>query len=834
MKVVTILFVLVVCQLARADETADSVILPQKELQPFIEAHCIKCHGPEKQKGQVKLDEYSWVIDNPDHAQRWQDVLDQLNGGDMPPEDEEQPSNDELSGFLASLSESLNTARLRLADHGGEIKMRRLNRREYAATMVDLFGLTVTASELPEDGETQSFDTVGDEQFFTSVDFKEYLAFARKFIPGAMKWSTTPQWGSGSQHSDYGSGQAKAARKTVAAYEKKLQALRDGVPPKKLGFGDAGDAQQYKQQSWLYLGGPKKYLLLPQVDKGAYFTGLGFNGANYWHMLDPRGDYVFKFHGGVVGNPEEARKHLAIYDRGNTPMTVRMYGTVEKPETVEVRYPIGRMARDAQKIHFHEFHHIGNNGFHRQAIASPDPLKMKPAWASLWLDWVKMEGPYYPEEAPKITKLLYPDATITKELPLALTDATEARSFIERFATEAFRRQSPEPEYIDALYQIFKDELTEGKSVKEALSEPLAIILSSPKFLYLTEYPVAGSKQLTDHELAIRLAYFLWSCPPDESLYTAADAGQLSDPGVLAQQIDRMLGHKKAKALSNGFMSQWAELDRFDAISISRTLFPKFNGNLRLAAKQEAREFFHTLISENLPANNLIDSDFVTINGILAAHYGIKNFTSRTGEFVKVKLPADSPRGGLMTQAHFLASGSNGERSSPVIRGAMVLDKLLHDKPPPPPPNVPELDEASDKPLSNREMVLLHQNRASCASCHKKMDVIGFGLENFDQTGAWRTHEKVGDKDVPIQPGGTLPDGTAFTNIIELKKALLNQQDALAKELTTSILTYALGRTTSFTDQDAIDTILLTLKENNYPIRDMIKEIALSSLFKTK
>ena len=187
-----------------------------------------------------------------------------------------------------------------------------------------------------------------------------------------------------------------------------------------------------------------------------------------------------------------------------------------------------------------------------------------------------------------------------------------------------------------------------------------------------------------------------------------------------------------------------------------------------------------------------------------------------------------------MTQAHFLASGSNGERSSPVIRGAMVLEKLLHDKPPPPPPNVPELDEASDKPLSNREMVLLHQNRTSCASCHKKMDVIGFGLENFDQTGAWREHEKVGDKDTPIEPGGTLPDGTVFKDVSELKQALLKNQDALAKELTSSILSYGLGRKISFTDKDHIEAIVNATAADGYLIKDLVKKVALSELFRKK
>ncbi|MEO0414546.1 MAG: DUF1592 domain-containing protein [Verrucomicrobiota bacterium] len=830
MRLLTVLFGLALASLVLGEDAKRVVTLPQKDLLPFLQDYCIECHGPDRQKGQVRLDEYSWTISDPDQAQRWQDVLDQLNGGDMPPEKADQPTDSELATFQESLSDAMLAARKVLTDHGGEIKMRRLNRREYAATMYDLFGLKITESELPDDRESHTFDTVGKEQFLTSVDFKEYLAFSRTFLPNALKWSAKPHWSAKSHHKDYGVGQRKRGEEVVAKYEMRLQGLRDGKPLKELGFSDAGSAQQYRQQSWIYLGGPKKYLTLPNLDQGAYFTGLVFNGSNYWNMLDPRGEYIFRFHGGVVGRPDLTRQHLAINDRGNPSTTVRMYGTIDKPETVEVRFQIGRMGRDAQKIHFREHYHLGNNDFHRRAINSEDPLKMEPAWASLWIDWMKMDGPYYPDTPPKITRLLYPDGVITKELPAALTDATAAKSFIENFATEVFRRQTVEPEYIAALYEIFQNQITEGKTVVEALTEPLAIILSSPKFLYLTEYPEGDSIDLTERELAVRLAYFLWSCPPDEELYAA----KLSNRAVLASQVDRMLADKRARALSDGFVAQWAEFDRFDAISIDPKLYPKFNSNMRLAAKQEAREFFHTLVSENLPASNLIDSDFVMVNGILADHYGLDGFNSKNGEFVKMPLPPGSPRGGMMTQAHFLVSGSNGERSSPVIRGAMVMEKLLHDKPPPPPPNVPELDEASDTPKTNREMVLLHQNRASCASCHKKIDVIGFGLENFDQTGAWRTHESVDGKQVLIEPGGTLPDGTGFADVMELKKALLGRQDALAKELTSSMLTYALGRTMSFADQDDIDEILMNLDEGDYPVGDLVKEIACSKLFRTR
>ena len=222
--------------------------------------------------------------------------------------------------------------------------------------------------------------------------------------------------------------------------------------------------------------------------------------------------------------------------------------------------------------------------------------------------------------------------------------------------------------------------------------------------------------------------------------------------------------------------AQWADLERFDAITVDEEANFRFNKGVRHSAKREVLEFFGTLIDENLPAANLISSDFVVINGLLGEHYEIAGVES--DQFQKVTLPADSPRGGLLGQTAILTLGSNGERSSPVIRGAWVMEKLLHDKPAPPPPNVPELGAATDKPATNRQMVEIHQQQAVCASCHKKMDVIGFGLENFDTIGRWRETERVGRKEVPIKPGGTLPNGAVFNDVNDLKAVLLSRETA--------------------------------------------------------
>ena len=369
-------------------------------------------------------------------------------------------------------------------------------------------------------------------------------------------------------------------------------------------------------------------------------------------------------------------------------------------------------------------------------------------------------------------------------------------------------------------------------SHRDSLIEVMSIVLSSPGFLYHHEEGTADveDRKLSNRELATRLSYFLWSSPPDEELYTA----QLDDESVYAAQVDRLLADERSENFRDGYIGQWAELDRYDAITVDNREHFHFNEGVQRDAKQEVREFFGVLMDENLPASNLIDSDFVTINASLAAHYELDFPNERNAKFRKVKLPKDSARGGLMTQAAFLTMGSNGERSSPVIRGALVMEKLLHDEPAPPPPNVPELGSASKEPKTNREMVKLHQQQAVCASCHRKMDVIGFGLENFDTTGRWRETEKVGNKQVPIDPSGTLPNGAKFSTVREMKSLLLQDEEALAQELVESILGYALGRTIEFSDADDVDLILANVREHGYRVRSIIREVAMCPLLRKR
>lgn len=820
--------------------------VPKSQLQPFVQQYCVECHGAAEQNGQVRFDQDDWVISHNDEAQRWQDVLDVLNSGDMPPENAKQPENEQLAKALDALTSTLLTARKRLTDHGGEITLRRLNRREYSATIRDLFGFDVAFDDIPEDGEITSFDTVGSEQFFSSAHFEKYLELGKKIAQESFRFNLNPRGKVSVERNEVEKRVTQRMRDRLADLDKKMALKKSGATWREMGFKDEGEMEIVFRQWDARAELPRAYLQYPLVDKGVYISDVA-KWASAGRNLDIRAEYIVRIHGGIQGQPGELRRIVRVWDNYRTLGTIRFNGTTSSPESVELRarQPMGRIHLGVKVRENMPENTV--NSMHGYLNKIQGNSKRTDPRAAVWVDWIEIEGPYYPQLRPKIENILFPNKSTGSGSPY-IWNESKTKEFIEKVAFEAFRRRQPKAEYIDGLHAIFQKNRSAGMSHRDALTEVLGIILASPGFLFLQEeasrHGVArvnarngktslrtdksGSvKSLSNRELAIRLSYFLWSCPPDEELYSA----NLSDFDVYAEQVDRMLADPKVKNFRDGFISQWAEFDKYDAITIDNRKHFRFNEGVQEDAKREVREFFGTLITENLPSSNLIDSDFVTINAALAAHYDLDTVDSKSDEFQKVKLPVHSPRGGLATTTAFLVSGSNGERSSPVIRGALIMEKLLHDKPAPPPPNVPELDEASNTPKSNREMVELHQQRAVCASCHKKMDVIGFGLENFDTTGRWRDNEKVGGKLLPIEPGGTLPDGSAFKNVQELKSVLLQHKDELAKEILKSMLTYAIGRTIEFSDTNDVEALMDKLKPGEFRVRSMIREIALSPIF---
>ena len=360
-------------------------------------------------------------------------------------------------------------------------------------------------------------------------------------------------------------------------------------------------------------------------------------------------------------------------------------------------------------------------------------------------------------------------------------------------------------------------------------------ILVSPEFLFRVEHDPeslepGAAYRISDGDLASRLSFFLWSSIPDDELLEVAEGGKLKDPAALEQQVRRMLADPRAKTLVTNFAGQWLYLRNIETVLPDPVAFPGFDENLREALQQETELFMESMLREDRSVVELLDADYTFVNERLARHYGIPNIYGR--EFRRVQL-RDENRRGLLGHGSILTATSYANRTSPTIRGKWLLEQLLGAPPPPPPPNVPSLKEDKDsKALSMRERLKQHSVNPVCASCHARMDPLGFALENFDGLGRWRTTS--GSANTPIDASAVLPDGTQFQGPAGLREVLLSKQDEFVHTVTERLLTYALGRGVEYYDAPAIRKIMREAAARDYRWSSLIFGIVKSAPFQMR
>ncbi len=516
------------------------------------------------------------------------------------------------------------------------------------------------------------------------------------------------------------------------------------------------------------------------------------------------------------------------------PSTIRRLNRGEYSNTI----------RDLFDIHFNAGSNLphdggGGAGFDNAAEA-------------LFISPVHMER--YLESAKEVLNYAMKDenARLTVFAPTPKEPHTEEESAVkvlEKFAYRAFRR----PVQLDELAQLmslYRKAKERNLPHENAVFYALQAVLISPHFLFLIEEPNLSDtpKPVSDYELASRLSYFLWNSTPDEKLLNAARDKDLHDEDVLLDQVDRMLDTYKNGQLTyrrsdeledrryfefaQSFMSQWLgfrELGR--DIVPDQDLFPVYDQELEYAMKWEPVYLFQDMIQNNRPLTNLIDADFTYVNRDLSKLYNFDDDTGiRQQQLKRITLPQDHVRGGVMTMASVLAVSSYSHRTSPVLRGKWVLETILGSPPPPPPPNVPELEEnqEGEEPKTLRERLMKHRENPVCASCHDRIDPIGFGLENFDVLGRWRDE----DAGQPIDSTGTLPNGKTFHGPEDLKQLILERKDDFVRHFTAKMLGYALGRSLVTEDYCTIDHIVEQLKRDDYRTKTLIYEIVKSVPFR--
>lgn len=842
----------------------------------LLDQHCLKCHNAERPEGKFRVDNLPFDIANIETSERWQKVLNALNSNAMPPEEESQPDAQSKADFLDELANLMVAARKSLFDQKGLRTMRRMNRREYRNTIRDLLGVEIQVNELPSDSGTGGFDTMATSLFMSSDQFEQYLALGREALDEAFerdahrstikkqrfeaeevvdrvranlnnrleRRKSYVMWTKAVEKIAEQPENREAVAEIRASIKKQppwnfyhsWQKIKGAPPPTDFGFVDAETATHEGMAALNLLPYQSYFLSQPEIKTGAFLTirDNGVNPIQYFTIGGdwPSGEYVVRIRIGASKKVTPERRFVEFGVHATHLSTHEVLGTIEEPQIIEVRYNLTKSRTGS--FFLRERGTFDSNDQAHRVFAEGEKLNGIGPDFALWVDWTEVET--VADKGPR------PVALDALQIPLTDTPESvslaEVRTAMERFAKVACRGVTPPPDYLGRLSAIYDRRRKEGTPHTVALKEVLAVVLSSPRFLYLSESSLQESNaSLTADELAVRLSYFLWGAPPDAQLREVAATGELSRPEVLSQQADRLMSDPKFRGWTMPFVHQWLNLDRLDFFRFNNAKFTTFDESTKMAARAEVYETFAYLFRENESVLNLLKSDFVVTNSLLAHYYGIEGVTG--DEFRRVAVPKDNPRGGLMGMTAILAMGSNGERTSPVERGAWVLRKLLNDPPPPAPANVPQISRLDAQLLTTRDRLEAHQEQPQCASCHRKIDPIGLGLENFNTVGLWRTEDtyetlELGKKNWTIDASGTIHRGPEFQNYFELREIVASKSDSFVRGFSIALIEYALGRPFSQIDEPLVQDMCEQAKQKNYAAREFIRQLVLSDAFRNR
>ena len=847
-------------------EAGQDVSLPEETIKPVIQNHCIHCHGPEKQKGKMRLDTLSLSITDNETAESWQQVLNALNAGEMPPEDEPELDPVAKADFLEALATKMVQARRNLADRGGAITMRRLNRREYANSLRDLLGARINVTELPADTSSTAFDTSSSSLIMSSDQFEQYLALGREALNEAFARQDSRGIGFAERkeaedgnldrirrnlhtrmegHQRYTRWKGRIddlarlpEHREAVARMRELNKRRPkhdfhhwwrelpGAPdPKEYGFTDGNHATHVGVGQWNTIPHLAYYISQPENDTGAWLS-IGDNAVTPWYTFQanaPPGDYVVRIRMGANPDVNPQRRFVEFGRRSQGFVhlsTHEVTSTIEQPQIIEipVTHTVG-----SDRVFFVRERGTFDSGQQSNFKFSRGKKEngIAPDYA-LWVDWAEV--------------VQVPESEfITPPGLMALKDAEEnLRDALQKFAIEACRGKRLSPSFVDRLAGIYEMHRRADKEHREALVETVAVILASPRFLYLSEFPEG---KVPPMELASRLSFFLQGAPPDPTLRDLAQQGSLIDPEILVAQTNRLLNDPEfLPGFVDPFAHQWLDMERLDFFEFDHRRHPDFDKSTKAAARREVSESISHVIRQNLSLTNLLHADYVVVNSLLANYYGIDGV--KGDEFRPVGIPGNSPRGGLPGMAAIHAMGSNGVETNPVERGVWVLRKLFNNPPPPAPANVPQITRLSDQLLTTRERLAIHQEEAQCASCHRKIDPIGFGLENFDAAGRWRTEDHYEHrnqrKSWTIDASGKFHNGPAFADFFELRDQIGSRKEDFATGFAEALVSYALGRPAGFGDRELIEQIVEKAREKDYRAREFFHVLIQGSAFQSK
>ena len=764
-----------------------SVVVPASKYRAVLDKYCVTCHNGRLQTAGLELDTVG-LSNLGQHAELWEKVVLKLEGREMPPAGRPRPDEATYDGFASWLQASLDAAAVANPNPGRPV-LHRLNRAEYANAIRDLLALEIkdVTTLLPPDNSTHGFDNIGDALGVSALLLESYVVAARKISRLAVGNPAIPQ----------------IQEQYVGAHDETQDYHQDGMP-----FGTRGGL---RVQHHFPVDG--EYQIRIRLERSQRDDVRGLQEPHDMELaIDGQRIKVF----GLDGGPHMYKQ--LVYDGESLALTADDNLFLKVPVTagpheITVTFPVKTFA-------------VAENLTKPllRSYLSPNSVAGLPAVSK-----IIVTGPFNvvgSGDSPNRQRIFTCQ-------PSGSTDEMAcAKEILSTLARRAYRGSITDAD-VQVLLGFYETGRQSG-GFEAGIELALWRVFSSPKFIFRFEFDPSdiapgGIYPISDLELASRLSFFLWSSIPDDQLLDLAARGELRSPGVLEQQVRRMLLDARGQALVDNFAGQWLYLRNLDHIVPEPKVFRNFDNNLRQALRRETELLFETIIREDRSVLDLLNADYTFVNERLARHYGIPNI--RGSNFQRIAV-VDDYRRGLLGRGSTLTVTSYANRTSPVLRGKWVLENLLGSPPPPPPADVPDLVEGKEGQAGHtmRERMSEHRANPVCASCHAKMDPIGFGLENFNAIGAWRTMEGAS----PIDSSGALPNGLEFDGPAELREALVQRPGAFIRTMTTKLLTYALGRGVEYYDAPAVRVITAAAARSNYAFSSLVLGIVDSVPFQMR
>ncbi|MBV9398290.1 MAG: DUF1592 domain-containing protein [Bryobacterales bacterium] len=756
----------------------------------MLNTYCTGCHNSRAKVGGLALEGLD-LRAAADNAEIWEKVLRKLRGNLMPPPGNPQPPQKDLDSFAGWMENMLDDDAK--GPKAGHVPIQRLNRTEYAASVKALVGVELKATDvLPQDVQVQGFDNIAAALTVSPSFMSQYITAARHVAQLAV-------------------GNPSARVSNV-----KYSIAVNQDPEEPLPLGTRGGIRFNHN----FPADGEYRITIDDLKVGIYASTLE-NQSTLVIMIDGR--IVFRQ---TIGGPED----WALHAKGPPGRAEIMARFSKIPVQVQAGVH-DIVVAFIDRSHVESPHNIADPFFDALTVV----CSCAPPGRRVRLeDGVEITGPYNPKgvSGTPSRALIFVCYPTTKE------ETSCARQITENLGHRAFRRPVTSDE-VARLMRFYEAGRQGGGSFDQGIEQMVAAVLASPKFLYreilgapVTERGNTASKAefaLTDLELASRLSFFLWNTGPDEELLRIAEAGGLSRPGALEKQVRRMLADPKASSLVTSFAMKWLNLDGLDSVKPDPVLFPGFTDQLRRDFSREMEAFLSSILLEDRSLVDLLTADHTFLDERLARHYGIAGVTGP--QFRSVTL-AQKERFGLLGKAAVLMRTSYGDRTSPVLRGAWVLDKLLGTPPTPPPPDTATdlSQKAGEPPKTVRARLEQHRSKATCNQCHGVIDPTGLALENFDAIGVWRTTDA--QANARIDTSTVLPNGIAINGVVELRKQLASRPETFVKAVTEKLMMYSLNRELEYFDMPQVRRIVRDAAKDDYTLSSIVLGIVNSDAFR--